>query len=122
MHTVHGTEELCCLCVQGVSTDPDKAGPRIAEVGGRKMLQLLNDCSGAFRPGILTALVGSSGAGKTTLMDVLAGRKTSARTNLLLFNCLSWSPQTLVQSLISFSVRCAAHAMTHGGFAPEWQF
>ena len=42
------------------------------------MLQLLRDCSGAFRPGILTALVGSSGAGKTTLMDVLAGRKTSA--------------------------------------------
>ena len=32
------------------------------------MLQLLRDCSGAFRPGILTALVGSSGAGKTTLM------------------------------------------------------
>ncbi|XP_015689586.1 ABC transporter G family member 40 isoform X2 [Oryza brachyantha] len=40
-------------------------------------LQLLSDISGAFRPGILTALVGVSGAGKTTLMDVLAGRKTS---------------------------------------------
>ncbi|KAK2978894.1 hypothetical protein RJ640_030943 [Escallonia rubra] len=39
-------------------------------------LQLLKDVSGAFRPGILTALVGVSGAGKTTLMDVLAGRKT----------------------------------------------
>ncbi|CAK9168101.1 unnamed protein product [Ilex paraguariensis] len=39
-------------------------------------LQLLRDVSGAFRPGILTALVGVSGAGKTTLMDVLAGRKT----------------------------------------------
>ncbi|XAR53482.1 Xenobiotic-transporting ATPase [Bertholletia excelsa] len=39
-------------------------------------LQLLHDVSGAFRPGILTALVGVSGAGKTTLMDVLAGRKT----------------------------------------------
>nr|GEW58349.1 pleiotropic drug resistance protein 2-like isoform X2 [Tanacetum cinerariifolium] len=39
-------------------------------------LQLLQDISGAFRPGILTALVGVSGAGKTTLMDVLAGRKT----------------------------------------------
>ncbi|XP_021748020.1 ABC transporter G family member 34-like isoform X1 [Chenopodium quinoa] len=39
-------------------------------------LQLLNDVSGAFRPGIMTALVGVSGAGKTTLMDVLAGRKT----------------------------------------------
>ena len=40
------------------------------------LLQLLRDVSGAFRPGILTALVGVSGAGKTTLMDVLAGRKT----------------------------------------------
>ncbi|CAN6247786.1 unnamed protein product [Urochloa humidicola] len=40
-------------------------------------LQLLSDISGSFRPGVLTALVGVSGAGKTTLMDVLAGRKTS---------------------------------------------
>lgn len=39
-------------------------------------LQLLREVSGAFRPGVLTALVGVSGAGKTTLMDVLAGRKT----------------------------------------------
>lgn len=39
-------------------------------------LQLLYDVTGAFRPGVLTALVGVSGAGKTTLMDVLAGRKT----------------------------------------------
>ena len=39
-------------------------------------LQLLRNVCGAFKPGILTALVGISGAGKTTLMDVLAGRKT----------------------------------------------
>ena len=39
-------------------------------------LQLLKDVTGAFRPGVLTALMGVSGAGKTTLMDVLAGRKT----------------------------------------------
>jgi len=43
-------------------------------------LQLLHDVSGAFRPGVLTALVGVSGAGKTTLMDVLAGRKTRGFT------------------------------------------
>lgn len=42
-------------------------------------LQLLHGMSGCFRPGRLTALMGSSGAGKTTLMDVLAGRKTGGR-------------------------------------------
>ncbi|CAL5375852.1 unnamed protein product [Camellia sinensis] len=40
-------------------------------------LQLLREVTGSFRPGVLTALMGISGAGKTTLMDVLAGRKTS---------------------------------------------
>ncbi|XP_023634096.1 ABC transporter G family member 43 isoform X3 [Capsella rubella] len=41
-----------------------------------KKLQLLSDVSGAFQPGVLTALMGVSGAGKTTLLDVLSGRKT----------------------------------------------
>ncbi|XP_071725520.1 pleiotropic drug resistance protein 3-like isoform X2 [Rutidosis leptorrhynchoides] len=40
-------------------------------------LRILNDITGAFRPGVLTALMGVSGAGKTTLLDVLSGRKTS---------------------------------------------
>ena len=50
--------------------------PTIKEMEGKKVLELLVGISGAFRPGVLTALMGVSGAGKTTLMDVLAGRKT----------------------------------------------
>lgn len=43
-------------------------------------LELLKGVSGAFRPGVLTALMGVSGAGKTTLLDVLAGRKNTGYT------------------------------------------
>ncbi|XP_058083528.1 pleiotropic drug resistance protein 3-like isoform X1 [Magnolia sinica] len=51
--------------------------PKLREQGfAEKKLQLLHDITGVFRPGVLTALMGVSGAGKTTLMDVLSGRKT----------------------------------------------
>ena len=40
-------------------------------------LELLKGINGAFRPGVLTALMGITGAGKTTLLDVLSGRKTT---------------------------------------------
>ncbi|RLN55355.1 hypothetical protein BBP00_00008526, partial [Phytophthora kernoviae] len=39
-------------------------------------IDLLKGISGYALPGTITALMGSSGAGKTTLMDVVAGRKT----------------------------------------------
>lgn len=42
--------------------------------GSGQELELLQGISGAFRPGVLTALMGASGAGKTTFMDVLAGQ------------------------------------------------
>ena len=38
-------------------------------------LRLLHDVNGFVKPGTLTALMGSSGAGKTTCLDVLAQRK-----------------------------------------------
>ena len=50
-------------------------GSQVEGVSGLQ-LELIKDISGCFRPGVLTSLMGTSGAGKTTLMDVLAGRKT----------------------------------------------
>ena len=41
--------------------------------GGTK--RLLHDIYGYIKPGTLTALMGASGAGKTTALDVLAQRK-----------------------------------------------
>ncbi|XP_058200914.1 ABC transporter G family member 39-like [Rhododendron vialii] len=73
----------------GVRNTPDNDNLDVKDIATRKRgmemksrgieearLQLLQDVSGAFRPGVLTALVGVIGARKTTLMDVLAGRKT----------------------------------------------
>ncbi|KAK1940008.1 ABC transporter G family member 31 [Phytophthora citrophthora] len=42
-------------------------------------IDLLKGISGFAEPGTITALMGSSGAGKTTLMDVIAGRKTEGK-------------------------------------------
>ncbi|KAL1829234.1 hypothetical protein ACET3Z_007646 [Daucus carota] len=52
--------------------------PPIMKEKGMKedKLQLLEKVTGAFKPGVLTALMGVTGAGKTTLLDVLSGRKT----------------------------------------------
>lgn len=44
---------------------------------GNETLELLKGVDGIIESGKMTALMGSSGAGKTTLMDVLALRKTS---------------------------------------------
>ncbi|GMF16363.1 unnamed protein product [Phytophthora lilii] len=49
--------------------------------GGKKGedIDLLQGVSGFAWPKTMTALMGSSGAGKTTLMDVIAGRKTGGK-------------------------------------------
>ncbi|CAK4186532.1 unnamed protein product [Aphanomyces euteiches] len=54
---------------------------------GEPDLQLINGVSGYALPGTITALMGSTGAGKTTLMDVIAGRKKAGKiTGEILLN------------------------------------
>ncbi|EGZ08354.1 pleiotropic drug resistance protein ABC superfamily [Phytophthora sojae] len=53
-------------------TVPDPTNPK-------STIDLLKGISGYALPGTITALMGSSGAGKTTLMDVIAGRKTGGK-------------------------------------------
>ncbi|XP_010541365.1 PREDICTED: ABC transporter G family member 42-like [Tarenaya hassleriana] len=68
--------EPLSVTFQGVQYYVD-ATPEMRKKGlQQNKLQLLSDITGAFRPGVLTALMGASGAGKTTLFDVLSGRKT----------------------------------------------
>ncbi|GMI91957.1 ATP-binding cassette G39, PLEIOTROPIC DRUG RESISTANCE 11, pleiotropic drug resistance 11 [Hibiscus trionum] len=64
------------LAFNHVSYSVDMPSEMMSQGVQEGRLLLLRDVSGAFKPGILTALVGVTGAGKTTLMDVLAGRKT----------------------------------------------
>eukprot|EP00644_Phytophthora_capsici_P014687 jgi/Phyca11/11692/fgenesh1_pm.PHYCAscaffold_78_\ len=61
-------------------TVPDPTNPN-------DTIDLLKGISGYALPGTITALMGSSGAGKTTLMDVIAGRKTGGKiTGQILLN------------------------------------
>ncbi|KAG7399958.1 hypothetical protein PHYBOEH_007478 [Phytophthora boehmeriae] len=53
-------------------TVPDPVNPK-------QTIDLLKGVNGYALPGTITALMGSSGAGKTTLMDVIAGRKTGGK-------------------------------------------
>ena len=51
------------------------ACPDSTTAKGGGSLKLLDDVYGYVKPGTLTALMGASGAGKTTCLDVLAQRK-----------------------------------------------
>ncbi|KAE9037070.1 hypothetical protein PR002_g6768 [Phytophthora rubi] len=54
----------------------------------KEQLELLKGIDGYAVPGSITALMGSTGAGKTTLMDVIAGRKTGGKiTSKIMLNC-----------------------------------
>ncbi|KAE9604446.1 putative sulfate-transporting ATPase [Lupinus albus] len=66
-----------CLTFENITYSVDMPKGMKSQGVLDERLGLLKGLSGAFRPGVLTALMGVSGAGKTTLLDVLAGRKNT---------------------------------------------
>jgi len=53
----------------------------------KKEIQILSDVTGYFAPGTITATMGPSGAGKTTFLDIVTGRKTKGKvTGKLLYD------------------------------------
>jgi ABC-type iron transport system FetAB ATPase subunit len=49
--------------------------------GGVEKRQILRGCSGVFQPGRLTAVLGASGAGKTSLLNVISGNRTEGKSS-----------------------------------------
>jgi ABC-type multidrug transport system ATPase subunit len=50
------------------------------EKGAIEHRAILKGCDGTFNPGRLTAVMGASGAGKTSLMNIVSGNPTAGRT------------------------------------------
>ena len=67
-------------------------------------ITLLSKIEGYFEPGTMTALMGSTGAGKTTLMDVLAARKNQGtRLGEIMINGKSTSdPATQFKAIMAY--------------------
>jgi len=63
--------------------------------------QILKSCEGQFAKSKLTAIMGPSGAGKTSLLNILAGR-TQATSGSLLLNSEQVSPTSLVYNVSSY--------------------
>jgi len=101
-----------CVCSYFVDLPPQQANSpnAVTSEGGKKELELLRGISGAFRPNKLTALMGVTGAGKTTLMDVLAGRKTGTSEYNQCTQLLGTLDHTLSQVLMYILER-PAHCM-----------
>jgi len=57
----------------------------------KKTRKLLNNVSGYVRPGQLLAIMGPSGAGKTTMLNLLAGRSYNQQISGMLFHSLLFS-------------------------------
>jgi ABC-type multidrug transport system ATPase subunit len=52
---------------------------------------ILRNVTGHFKPGKITAIIGSSGAGKTTLMKIVSGKRSMDVKGTLTVNDVEWN-------------------------------
>ena len=83
--------------------------PNVSEIGGKHQLELLRGISGAFRPGILTCLMGVSGAGTAAVHT----RNVHEPSQTLPVACRLELPRRLVwQNLpVSLQIACRQHGL-----------
>jgi len=78
----------------------EDVGYEVKSSKGDGKLKILNGVNGVFRPGRMCALMGASGAGKTTLMDVIAMRKhTGTVTGKIRVNGFDQDPHSFRRSI-----------------------
>jgi len=75
------TSQVAMLKCRGATLTFKDVNYIVTASTSKDKLHLLKGCSGYFAAGQMTALMGSSGAGKTTLMDVLSLRKASGEVS-----------------------------------------
>jgi len=71
--------------------------------GAKKRLKILQNLSGIFLPGSCSAILGSSGSGKTSFLDIVASNKTRGVSGSLFpspLPALASSPPHLTQTFV----------------------
>lgn len=61
--------------------------------------KILNGCSGEMPAGDICCIIGPSGAGKTSLLNILAGRVSAPWTGQLLANGVEVNPSVRILSM-----------------------
>lgn len=88
---VSGTQKLLASRIEGISLQWQNVSLTVDMPSGEPK-SILRECSGELRRGRMGCIMGPSGAGKTTLMNILAGRVSAPWTGCVMANGSAVNP------------------------------